>query len=155
MLFRSAAMWLSILILAWIAALLVRFFWELLAARLGGQQSCQASPDTLISEKGGEVFADGREETGKEKAGRFLLRAGVIFLCYIPVFLAVYPGFFVYDAQDEYLQVVTRSFSTHHPLLHVLLLGGIIQLVYKLTGSYNLGIACYTQIGRASCRERV
>lgn len=142
--FQNAAMWLSILILAWIAALLVRFFWELLAARLGGQQSCQASPDTLISEKGGEVFADGREETGKEKAGRFLLRAGVIFLCYIPVFLAVYPGFFVYDAQDEYLQVVTRSFSTHHPLLHVLLLGGIIQLVYKLTGSYNLGIACYT-----------
>ena len=39
---------------------------------------------------------------------------------------------------------MTRSFSTHHPLLHVLLLGGIIQLVYKLTGSYNLGIACYT-----------
>ena len=50
----------------------------------------------------------------------------------------------MYDAQDEYLQVVTRNFTTHHPLTHVLLLGGMVQLVYKLTGSYNLGIACYT-----------
>ena len=50
----------------------------------------------------------------------------------------------MYDAQDELMQVVTRNFSTHHPLVHVLLLGGIIQLFYKLTGSYNIGIACYT-----------
>ena len=75
----------------------------------------------------------------------FLLRTGgVIFLLYFVVFLAVYPGFFVYDAQEEYLEVVTRSFTTHHPLFHVLMLGGIVQLVYKLTGSINLGIAAYT-----------
>lgn len=66
-----------------------------------------------------------------------------LLLCWLPVFLAVYPGFFVYDAQDEYVQVATRAFSTHHPLLHVLLLGGMICGVHKLTGSYNLGIACY------------
>lgn len=75
-------------------------------------------------------------------------QAALIFifylLCWLPVFLAVYPGFFVYDAQDELVQVQTRSFTTHHPLPHVLLLGGIIQGVYKLTGSYNLGIAAYT-----------
>ena len=142
--FQNAAMWGSILILAGITALLIRYFWELLAARLGDQDGCQASPAILMQKESGKASGGCREETGKEKAGRLLFRAGVIFLCYIPVFLAVYPGFFVYDAQDEYLQVVTRSFSTHHPLLHVLLLGGIIQLVYKLTGSYNLGIACYT-----------
>lgn len=66
-----------------------------------------------------------------------------LLLCWLPVFLAVYPGFFVYDAQDEYVQVATRVFSTHHPLVHVLLLGGIICGVHKLTDSYNLGIACY------------
>lgn len=66
-----------------------------------------------------------------------------LLLCWLPVFLAVYPGFFVYDAQDEYVQVATRAFSTHHPLVHVLLLGGIICGVHKLTDSYNLGIACY------------
>lgn len=67
-----------------------------------------------------------------------------LLLCWLPVFLAVYPGFFVYDAQDEYVQVATRTFSTHHPLVHVLLLGGTICGVHKLTDSYNLGIACYT-----------
>lgn len=66
-----------------------------------------------------------------------------LLLCWLLVFLAVYPGFFVYDAQDEYIQVATRTFSTHHPLVHVLLLGGMICAVHKLTDSYNLGIACY------------
>lgn len=66
-----------------------------------------------------------------------------LLLCWFPVLLAVYPGFFVYDAQDEYIQVATRTFSTHHPLVHVLLLGGMICAVHKLTDSYNLGIACY------------
>lgn len=66
-----------------------------------------------------------------------------LLLCWLPVLLAVYPGFFVYDAQDEYIQVATRTFSTHHPLVHVLLLGGMICAVHKLTDSYNLGIVCY------------
>ena len=57
--------------------------------------------------------------------------------------LAVYPGFFVYDAAEELNMVQTRAFTTHHPLLHVLLLGGSILAVHKLTGSYNLGIFCY------------
>ncbi len=57
--------------------------------------------------------------------------------------MAVYPGFFVYDAAEELAMVETRTFTTHHPLLHVLLLGGSILAVHKVTGSYNLGILCY------------
>ena len=80
-----------------------------------------------------------------EKMGGYadILSFLFLLLCWLPVFLAVYPGFFVYDAQDEYIQVATRVFSTHHPLVHVLLLGGMICGVHKLTDSYNLGIACY------------
>lgn len=66
-----------------------------------------------------------------------------LIICWFLVLLAVYPGFFVYDAQDEYVQVASRVFSTHHPLVHVLMLGGIICAVHKVTGSYNLGIAGY------------
>ena len=55
----------------------------------------------------------------------------------------MWPGFFVYDAQEEFNQVAQRRFTTHHPLLHVLLLGGIISAGNKLFGSYNAGIACY------------
>ncbi|MCR4902210.1 MAG: DUF6020 family protein [Butyrivibrio sp.] len=73
----------------------------------------------------------------------FLLTLMILFICQLPVLLAEYPGFFCYDAQDEVTQVLTRSFSTHHPLVHVLLLGGFVALGHKLTGSYNLGIFSY------------
>lgn len=102
---------------------------------------------------------DGQRNAGKSFAGKaadkitYVLKitdaqadtAAFLFLllCWLPVLLAVYPGFFVYDAQDEYIQVATRTFSTHHPLVHVLLLGGMVCGIHKLTDSYNLGIACY------------
>lgn len=129
--FHSGGMWGSILILSVSAALLTRFFWDLPAW-------------TGRKEEGawGEISPE--RQAGRKRLRGLFFRALVIFLLCFPVFLAVYPGFFVYDAQDELLQVVTRNFSTHHPLFHVLLLGGIIQSVYKITGSYNLGIACYT-----------
>lgn len=127
--FQRGGMWGSILILAVITALLIRYFWDRLAEKLEDKKK-----DRIPA----------AQRTCRDRVRSFFLTAAVIFLCYLPVFLAVYPGFFVYDAQDEYLQVVTRNFSTHHPLVHVLLLGGMIQLIYKLTGSYNLGIACYT-----------
>lgn len=74
----------------------------------------------------------------------FLRNWLIIFLCWLPVFLAFYPGAFVYDAQDEYVQVATRQFTTHHPLMHVLLLGGMVCAGNKFGGSYNIGIAMYT-----------
>lgn len=128
--FKEGRLWISIFILAVLFALIMRYLWEVMAGR---KQKC-------ISKKN-----SGFEDLGQRIDLRSLgIRAAVIFLCFLPVFLAVYPGFFVYDAQEEYLQVVTRNFTTHHPLIHVLLLGGMIQLVYKLSGSVNLGIACYT-----------
>lgn len=89
---------------------------------------------------------DSDRESDSQKLNRKLIIGTyvLLLLCWLPVFLAVYPGFFVYDAQDEYLQVATRCFTTHHPISHVLLLGGIICAVHKVTDSYNKGIACYT-----------
>lgn len=121
--FKSPVLWLAVMLLTACATVLVSLLWNLM------------------------LKAEGRKKQSEEQNvsfRSFAITALIIFLCYFPVFLAVYPGFFVYDAQDELMQVVTRNFSTHHPLIHVLLLGGIIQLVHKLSGSYNLGIACYT-----------
>jgi hypothetical protein len=67
-------------------------------------------------------------------------------ICWVIVLLGVYPGFFVYDAADELLEVITRNFNTHHPLLHVLYLGGTVQAGYKLFGSYNVGIFVFSLI---------
>ena len=70
-----------------------------------------------------------------------------IWLMHFVVFLGVYPGFFVYDAQDELYQTITRSFNDRHPMLHVLSMGGIVQAFHKITGSYNLGIAAFILFG--------
>lgn len=72
-----------------------------------------------------------------------ILRSLIIFLLYFLILLAVYPGFFVYDAQEEYIEVITRNFTTHHPLFHVLLMGGGIHFFEKVLGSVNAGIFLY------------
>ena len=84
------------------------------------------------------------EEQKRDDLLMFLMQWIGIFICWIPVFLAFYPGAFVYDACDEYVQVATRTFTTHHPLAHVLLLGGFVCAGNKFWGSYNIGIALYT-----------
>lgn len=97
------------------------------------------------------------EESGKEGSAEKVGKQGcflgqklfwknlcLLLICWLPVFLALYPGAFVYDAADEYVQVATRSFTTHHPLIHVLLLGGFVAGGNKFFVSFNLGIAAYT-----------
>lgn len=98
------------------------------------------------SRKDNKVAKSGQEILQKAYSNvkEFLLYWLAIFLCWIPVFLAFYPGAFVYDATDEYVQVATRSFTTHHPLAHVLLLGGMVCAGNKFFDSYNIGIAMYT-----------
>lgn len=74
---------------------------------------------------------------------QLILRAAALIMCWIPVFLAVYPGFFAYDAAEELDEVVTGGYVTRHPLLHVLLLGKTVAKFHELTGSYNTGITVY------------
>lgn len=87
-----------------------------------------------------------RIDTGKIEWSwkSFFLMWIILLICWLPSFLAFYPGAFVYDAKDEYMQVATNEFTTHHPLLHVLLLGKIVCFGYEHLGSYNAGIALYT-----------
>lgn len=123
--FTDGMVWLSIFV--WGLIFGSWLFWG-----FGAWEEFSISREMLASED--------TEKEGKSAAFLFLF----YLLCWLPVFLAVYPGFFVYDAQDEFVQAQTRNFTTHHPLPHVVLLGGIILAVNKLTGSYNMGIAAYT-----------
>lgn len=96
---------------------------------------------------GGKLFGiirlPGSAEDAKVPARDFFINYLSMIALSIPVIMAEFPGFFVYDAQDELNEVLTRSFTTHHPLLHVLLLGGIIALFHKIFGSWNVGIFAY------------
>lgn len=130
---KDVTLWLHLIMLSIIFTGMVRLIWLLLDMLHGRGESLIGRIANKITRV--LAIADTQADLA---AFLFLL------LCWLPVFLAVYPGFFVYDAQDEYIQVAARNFSTHHPLVHVLLLGGMVCGVHKLTDSYNLGIACYT-----------
>lgn len=139
--FTNVGMWLDIVILAFSFAFLVRYVWDVLIrnSQKSDEQEGRKKPAT------GETTVKQCTEGEFDKKS-FFLRVLSVLICWFPVFLAVWPGFFVYDARDELLQVINGEYSTHHPLLHVLFMGETVQWVYELSGSYNLGIACYTLV---------
>lgn len=69
----------------------------------------------------------------------------VIFLCWIPVFLAYYPSVFAYDAEGQLYQVIAKDYSTHHPLVHTLFLGAFFRLGGAV-GSYQTGMAVHSVV---------
>ncbi len=87
--------------------------------------------------------------TGK----RSVLLWGLLMLCRLPFYLACFPGFFTYDAGTALIQVLYEdvAYSTQNPLLHTLLLGGVIKAVWELTGSYNAGVAVFCVGQMAFC----
>lgn len=70
----------------------------------------------------------------------------IIFVLWLPAWLAIFPGVFSYDAYAEWQQIYNGNITAHHPVLHVLFCGGGAEAAYRLTGSYNLGIAICTVI---------
>ena len=128
--FKDWRLWISLPVLICLFTILVRKFWDFLSS---------------IEDRKNRLAEHIKMPGVPKKTAEYVNILTFLFmlLCWLPVLLAVYPGFFVYDAQEEWLQVASRTFTTHHPLVHVLMLGGIICAVHKVTGSYNLGIACY------------
>lgn len=72
----------------------------------------------------------------------------LIFLCWMPVFLAYYPSVFAYDAEGQLYQVLAGDYSTHHPLLHTLFLGVFFRLGIAL-GSCSAGMAVHSVVQMA------
>lgn len=94
------------------------------------------------------LWIEKKEKTQKEdKLPMWLLfvgGVGVLLLCWLPTWLSLFPGAFSYDAYDEWQQVKNGVITAHHPVIHVLVLGGLVEGFYSLTGSYNVGIAVYS-----------
>ena len=73
----------------------------------------------------------------------FGLALASMLLCWLPGYLAYYPGICAYDITIQMGQVVSGSYGTHHPLAHTLLVGLFVRLGSAL-GDVNTGIALYT-----------
>lgn len=79
-----------------------------------------------------------------------LIVFAVLLLCWLPVFLAAFPGFFCYDMNsqptNEYSQFVSGRFLADYPTLHVLLLGHLVTLGETIGGTMNAGVALYVSV---------
>ena len=69
----------------------------------------------------------------------------LMLLCWLPCWLAIFPGNFVYDTVGEYDQCAF-GFDPAFPRLHSWLNISVINRVFGLTGSYAAGAALFTAL---------
>ena len=70
-----------------------------------------------------------------------------IFICWIPVLLAFYPGIFSYDAKWQCSQVgEILKLTSHHPVIHTLFLGGCVYFGKSVLHSANTGLLLYSLV---------
>lgn len=71
----------------------------------------------------------------------------ILLIFWIPAFLAVFPGIYAYDAQDQVRQILVKhQISSHHPVIHTLFLNGVLQLGNLIFGDYNAGLVLHSII---------
>lgn len=100
----------------------------------------------LLIEKGISWYKAASADTKKLYPKRFFFIAwGGIFLCYLPVFLAYWPGNFIFDAKYQLANVITNDHFTHHPLIHTLMMGEAYELGVKW-GNISMGFQFYTLV---------
>ena len=92
-----------------------------------------------------KINTDGNmPQTLKKPLFCFLFSWLVIFLAWLPLFLANWPGNFVFDAQYQLREPLgITPYSTHHPLIHTLLMGWAYKLGLHM-GNVSAGFQFYT-----------
>ena len=94
-------------------------------------------------EAGKKVQIIEKWKAGNRKHGEILFPWIAIVIGWMPTLLAYYPGIFAYDAPNQIIQVLNSSYSTHHPIVHTILMGRLFQLGHVL-GDNNLGVLFYS-----------
>lgn len=80
-------------------------------------------------------------EIAKGDAKYYIFVAILIFICWIPVWLAYYPGLFAYDVMSQ-LPQLDKGYNTYFPVVHTLYLQYFYyKLGKEIIGNCNTGIA--------------
>lgn len=126
------------------------------AVSRGSKAKAGKGGDTVAAAKAGNggdtaAKAGNGEEAEKPLNPRrvFWLSFGGILLCWLPYYLAYFPGMFNFDAAAQTAQFQSGYYNTVYPLIHTLLLKGFYELGGAL-GSYNIGVALYTAVQAAA-----
>lgn len=99
-----------------------------------------------LMDKFGTWYQEKKEKVEYSKKNNlfyFLIVWIIIFVCYLPAFLAWWPGNFIYDAKYQLSEVVHNAYKTHHPLLHTWLMGKAYNIGIEW-GSASKGFQLYT-----------
>ena len=67
----------------------------------------------------------------------------VIFICWLPMLLAYYPGLFNYDSRAQLISYLDNSVSKFHPLIHSALLIGCYKIGMRYLGGMNSALLLY------------
>lgn len=89
-----------------------------------------------IMESGWRCYFCGR----KVWKGR-LVSWALIVLCWLPAYLAYYPGICAYDTTIQLGQVESGAYNDHHPIAHTLLLDSSMELGERFFQDVNTGLA--------------
>lgn len=96
--------------------------------------------DALIKNKN-------ENENIKEKVStksKFLKYFCIILICWLPAYVAFFPGIFSYDAPFQVY--AKRSTMMHHPFLHTMLLKLCFKIGEELLHKPTIGLVLYTTI---------
>lgn len=75
----------------------------------------------------------------------------LLLILWAPVIILSYPGNLCYDFLGQIEQGLgMRGYSTHHPLLHTLIAGGVVRFGRMLTGSLDAGLFLYILLQAAA-----
>lgn len=71
------------------------------------------------------------------------LVTAVVLLCWLPVFIATFPGIFAYDAPMQVTFMHLGILDNHHPLFASTVLYAVMSFGNIVFGSYNIGLAIF------------
>lgn len=80
----------------------------------------------LFGRAAGKLFAPCREE--KRILLNPLVYQAILFVAWLPCYLAYFPAIYSYDGEPQLIQYTTHAFDNHHPILHTLILGWCYDL---------------------------
>lgn len=85
-------------------------------------------------------------DTWKNRSFMIILWA-ILVICWLPTYLAFFPGIFGYDAPVQMQQFLgEKTWTAHHPILHTVFLGWVMECGKILFGNYNGGVALFCAI---------
>ena len=101
----------------------------------------------IINNKSKNVISNIFNKNTKLYKYRLFIFGGIIFICWLPIILCLYPGTASNDAWGQLTQYIglfsKGTLSDHHPIFDTLYMGGIIISLVKIFNNWHIAFFIY------------